>query len=264
MTAPGTQGRVTASMLDGRAVLVTGAGRGIGRGIAHAAAARGARVLVTALAMAEAESVATEIRSRGGVAHGRACDVTQENAVSGAVDAALDSFGRLDAVVHSATAATSAGFEAIDTIDEAAWEGQVAVALRGLFLLARHARAPLQRSQGSLLALTSRAAYHGAARQPSYAAVKGAQRGLVKALAREWGPIGIRVNALSPSAMTPALEQYLAENPSAREGLVDRAALRRFGDAEADIGAAACFLIGPDSGFVTGQTLVVDGGALMP
>lgn len=260
MTAAGG----AALALDGRVVLVTGAGRGIGRGIARAAATRGAQVLVTALGTDEAEAVAAAIRGEGRVAHGLACDVTQDAAVAAAVGEALARFGRLDAVVHSATAATSARFETIDAIDEAAWEDQVSVALRGLFFLARHSRDALQQGRGALLALTSRAAFHGAAQQASYAAVKGAQRGLVKALAREWGPLGIRVNALSPSAMTPALEAYLAANPAARDELVARAALRRFGEAEADIGAAACFLIGPDSGFVSGQTLVVDGGALMP
>jgi 3-oxoacyl-[acyl-carrier protein] reductase len=250
--------------LDGRVILVTGAGRGIGRGIAHAAAARGAQLLVTALTAGEAETVTREIASRGGVARGCACDVTQDAAVAAAVSVAIAGFGRLDAVVHSATGATSARQEEVDVVDDALWEDQVAVAMRGLFLLARHARAALERSGGSLLVLTSRAAYQGAARQPAYAAVKGAQRGFVKALAREWGPAGIRVNALSPSAMTPALETYLAADPAARTGLVERAALRRFGEAEADIGAAACLLVGPDAGFVTGQTLVVDGGALMP
>ena len=253
-----------ASSLSGRVVLITGAGRGIGQGIAEAAASRGAHVVVSALTAVEAGEVAHAISASGRIARGVACDVTRRAAVEEAVRFAIDSFGRLDAVVHNATAAASAAFDEIDDIDEAAWEDQVAVALRGLFFLAQHARAALQRSGGSLLVLTSKAAFHGAARQPAYAAVKGAQRGLVKALAREWGPLGIRVNALSPSAMTPALERYLAANPEARDQIVHRAALRRFGDAEADIGAAACFLIGGDSAFVTGQTLVVDGGALMP
>lgn len=252
------------SSLSERVVLVTGAGRGIGRGIADAAAARGARVIVTALTTAEARAGAAAIGASGRVARGIACDVTRNDAVAAALRFAVESFGRLDAVVHNATAANSAAFGELDDIDEADWEDQVSVALRGLFLLARHARRPLQDSRGSLLVLTSKAGFDGAPRQPAYAAVKGAQRGLVKALAREWGPHGIRVNALSPSAMTPALEAYLAANPGMRDRIVDRAALRRLGDAETDIGAAACFLIGGDSAFVTGQTLVVDGGALMP
>ena len=95
------------------------------------------------------------------------------------------------------------------------------------------------------------------------AAVKGAQRALVKSLAREWGPLGVRVNAIAPSAMTPAQVAYLEREPHMRTHLIMRSPLRRMGDAENDIGRALTFLVSRNSGFITGQTLVVNGGALM-
>lgn len=250
-------------MLERKTVLVTGAATGIGRAIARTAAGRGASVVVTALGADEAERVADDIRAAGGDAVATACDVTSRAAVRDAVAFARDRFGSLDAAVHSATFAASGEMADLEDVPDAIWDGHMAVSLTGLFHLAQEAGAPLAAARGSLLVLTSTAAFKGSARQSSYAAVKGAQRGFVKALAREWGPSGVRVNALSPSAMTPALEQFLGENPAMRSVLIERAALRRFGDPEGDIGPAACFLIGPDAAFVTGQTLIVDGGALM-
>ena len=98
---------------------------------------------------------------------------------------------------------------------------------------------------------------------PIYSAVKGAQRALVKSLAWEWGHFGVRVNAVLPSAVTPALQAYLKREPHMRSLLLQRAALCRMGDAETDIGRALNFLVGSDSGFISGQTLTVNGGALM-
>lgn len=254
----------TDTALSGRCVLVNGAGRGIGRGIALAAASRGASVMVTALRADEAGAVAAEIADRGDVAASASCDVTDESAVRRVVALTQERFGSLDAVVHNAVPPSAAEIDPIENPDDRIWHEQVAVGLRGLYHFARHTHDALRKSGGAFLVMVSKAGFTGVAEQASYAAVKGSQRGFIRALAREWGASGIRVNGLSPSAMTPALATYLAENPHMERDLIERAALRRLGDAEYDIGAAACFLIGSDSRFVTGQTLIVDGGGLMP
>ena len=98
---------------------------------------------------------------------------------------------------------------------------------------------------------------------PVYSAIKGAQRGLTKSLAREWGPDGVRVNAIAPVAMTPAMDKFFDAQPEMRGYIESGAALRRVGDPEADVGPVLNFLIGPDSSFITGQTLLVNGGATM-
>jgi len=250
-------------MLQGKSVLVTGGSQGIGRGIALAAAAAGAAVTVSAIDREGAETVADEIRARGHTASAVACDVTKRADVEHAVAAAVAALGRLDALIHNANSAHAGRPTLLEDLPEESWDDQVAVGLRGLLFCAQAALPALEQTRGSLLILTSNAGIEGSDFLPAYSAVKGAQRALAKSLAREWGPRGVRVNAMAPSAVTPALENFLEREPHMRTHLVRRAALRRFGDAESDIGRAMNFLIGDDSAFVTGQTLLVNGGALM-
>ncbi len=249
-------------MLNGYSVLVTGASEGIGRGIALAAGAAGAGVTVTALDVQAAEQVAGEIRARGGLAISIACDVTHRADLEGAVTFARNSFGKLDAAIHNANV-TGARARSVQDIADGDWEPPVAVGLRPIFHSARAVLPALIETRGCMLVLTSQSGIDGTPILPVYSAVKGAQRALVKSLAREWGPLGVRVNAIAPSAMTPAQEAYLTREPHMRAHLIARSPLRRMGDAEGDIGRAVNFLIGRQSRFVTGQTLVVNGGALM-
>jgi len=250
-------------MLDGRTVLITGASQGVGRGLALAAAAAGASVMVTARNLEAANAVVAEIRARGGKAAAVRCDVTDFGEVEKAVAAAVAEFGRLDAVVHNATSRFSGRPAPLEDVTDEDWDDQVAVGLRGAFLCAKAALPHLIASQGSFTIFVSNAGIEGSLPLPVYSAVKGAQRSLVKALAREWGPSGVRVNALAPVAMTPAMADFFEAQPKMRQHIEFGAALRRVGDPEPDIGHALNFLIGPDSAFITGQTLVVNGGALM-
>jgi len=250
-------------MLHGSTVLITGASQGVGRGLALAAGAAGAAVVVTARNVEAAESVAGEIRDRGGQAASCRVDVVDRAQVQGAVALALSRFGHLDAVVHNATSRFSGRGALLENVTDEDWDDQVAVGLRGAFMLGQAAFAALKESRGSFTILVSNAGIEGSLPLPVYSAVKGAQRALAKSLAREWGPEGIRVNALAPVAMTPAMEDFFAAQPKMRAYIEFGAALRRVGDPEADIGPALNFLIGDDSQFITGQTLLVNGGATM-
>jgi NAD(P)-dependent dehydrogenase (short-subunit alcohol dehydrogenase family) len=249
-------------MLNGYSVLVTGASEGIGRGIALAAGAAGAGVIVTALNDESAKTVAQEIRAAGGRALSSACDVTLRTDIEAAVGMAHSEYGRLDAIVHNANM-TGARARTVQEIADEDWEPPLSVGLRPIFHSAHAALPALIETGGCMIVLTSQSGIDGTAILPAYSSVKGAQRALVKSLAREWGPLGVRVNAIAPSAMTPAQEAYLQREPHMRAYLIARSPLRRMGDAETDIGRAAAFLIGPESRFVSGQTLVVNGGALM-
>jgi NAD(P)-dependent dehydrogenase (short-subunit alcohol dehydrogenase family) len=249
-------------MLHGFSVLVTGASEGIGRGIAMAAGMAGAGVAVSALDIQAAENVAGEIRARGGRAVAARCNVSLRPDIEAAVACALAAFGRLDAVIHNAND-TGAGARSVQEIADRHWQPSFAVGLRPIFYTARAALPALIESAGSMIVMTSQSGIDGTVTLPVYSAVKGAQRALVKSLAREWGPMGVRVNAVAPSAMTPAQETYLEREPHMRAHLIARSPLRRMGDAERDIGRALTFLIARESGFITGQTLVVNGGALM-
>ena len=248
--------------LSGYGVLVTGASEGIGRGMALAAGKAGAGVVVSALDIHAAETVADEIRAAGGNAVAACCDVTRRSDLEAAVATALAAFGRLDAVIHNAND-TGAGASSVQAITDSQWNPSFAVGLRPIFYSARAVLPALIDSGGSMIVMTSQSGIDGTATLPVYSAVKGAQRALAKSLAREWGPLGVRVNAIAPSAMTPAQVAYLEREPHMRTHLIMRSPLRRMGDAESDIGRALTFLVSRESGFITGHTLVVNGGALM-
>jgi 3-oxoacyl-[acyl-carrier protein] reductase len=140
-------------------------------------------------------------------------------------------------------------------------EDHVAVALRGLHILARCTFAHLRDSGGAMVVLTSEAGFEGKAKLSPYAGVKAAQRGIVRSLAREWGPHGIRVNCIAPLATTPSLEQALVLDPEMEARLMGRNPLRRLGDPDGDIGPVVRFLLSADAAYVTGNTVMVDGGS---
>jgi 3-oxoacyl-[acyl-carrier protein] reductase len=250
-------------MLSGKTVLLTGASQGVGKGMALAAAAAGAAVVITARNLDAAEGVAQEIRSAAGQALALRCDVTDRGEVEAVIATAIQRFGRLDALVHNATSRFSGRGARLENVTDEDWDDQIAVGVRATFYCAQAAFPALRQAQGSFILLVSNTAIEGSLPLPVYSAVKGAQRGLVKSLAREWGPDGVRVNAIAPVAMTPAMDKFFDAQPEMRGYIESGAALRRVGDPEADVGPVLNFLIGPDSAFITGQTLLVNGGATM-
>jgi 3-oxoacyl-[acyl-carrier protein] reductase len=137
-------------------------------------------------------------------------------------------------------------------------------AVRASYLCAQVAHPHLEANHGSLILITSAAGVEGSPYLPAYGVAKAAQRGLAKSLAREWGPAGVRVNCIGPVAMTPAMETVAETSPVFTDGLlVGRTPLRRIGDPEPDIGPVAVFLASDLARYMTGQTLMVDGGGFM-
>jgi 3-oxoacyl-[acyl-carrier protein] reductase len=248
--------------IAGYSIVVTGASEGLGRGIALAVGTAGAGVVVTALDLAAAEAVAGEIIGRGGRAVAARCDVRDRADMAQAVQVAEANFGKLDGFVHNANALGGSA-RTIQDITDTDWDNPTAVGLRAIFHSAHVVLPALARTKGAMVSMTSQAGVDGTPHLPVYSAIKGAQRAIAKSLAREWGPLGVRVNTMAPSAETPALESYLKREPWMRQHMIDRSPLRRFGHAETDIGRALTFLIGPDSAFVTGQMLTVNGGGMM-
>lgn len=162
------------TLLAGKAVLVTGAGAGVGRGIAHACAAAGAGVVIAALRPGNGSQVAAEIRDRGGRARAVACDVSQRSQVEAAVAAARAEFGGLDAVVHNATHRRSPEPCALEDADPELLDQHISVSLRGAYYLAQAAFSALRERRGRLVLFTSAAALEGSAARPLYAMVKAA------------------------------------------------------------------------------------------
>jgi NAD(P)-dependent dehydrogenase (short-subunit alcohol dehydrogenase family) len=241
--------------LDGRTILVTGAGGGLGRGIAVACATRGAHVVIASPGP-NGEQTARLVRDRGGSAQWIRCDVT----VRADIDAAVACTDRLDVCVHNATSRRSSQPNLIEDLNADVWADHASVTLRGSYYCAQAALPKLRAAHGTLILMTSPAGMEGSRMLPAYAMVKGALRGFAKSLAREWGPLGVRVNLVSPLARTPAMEQAIRADPPLADRLAKRVPLGRLGDAETDIGAAVAFLASDDARYVTGQTLVVDGG----
>ena len=245
--------------LTGSTAMVTGAGGGVGRGIAMALAAEGAHVVV-ATRSETGQKVVDEIAARGHRATCARCDVTDAASVARAVDIAVTTTGRLDAVVHNATSNLSSQPHQLTDVDRVLWTDHFAVSLSGAHHCAVSAFPALKERGGTFLVMTSPAGIEGSATLPLYATMKGALRGFAKSLAREWAPYGITVNIVSPLAYSPAMTAAIEAEPAMEERLARRIPLGRIGDPERDIGAAVAFLVGPAARYVTGQTLGIDGG----
>jgi NAD(P)-dependent dehydrogenase (short-subunit alcohol dehydrogenase family) len=248
--------------LDGRTVVITGAGGGVGRGIALACGAAGARVVIGS-PRDNGNETAGEIIRRGGQSEWVACDVTRRDMVDAMVQRAVDRFGGLDVMIHNATSRRSSEPVALIDLSAGLFEEHAAVSLRGAYYCAQASLRWLQHSRGRFIVMTSPAGMEGSLMLPAYGLVKAGLRGFAKSLALEWAPFGINVTLVSPLAVTPALDRAYRDDPSLEGRLAQRVPLGRIGDAETDIGPAVVFLAGDGARYITGQTLVVDGGRFM-
>jgi NAD(P)-dependent dehydrogenase (short-subunit alcohol dehydrogenase family) len=245
-------------ILDGRAAFVTGAGQGLGRGIARALASAGAQVTVTGRTLGSCEAVAAGILDAGGAAQAVRCDVSVRSDVDAAVTAAVDRWGRLDILVNSAqTIAYGALRRVTDADADVQWQSGPMGTLRCMQACFEHLRA----THGAIVNVGSGSGLAPAPGMGVYAMTKEAIRTLTRTAALEWGRHGIRVNAICPLADTPGFGAFAKQMPGAvDEQVLPRVPLGRLGDPEVDIGRAVVFLVGPDGGYVTGTTLMLDGG----
>jgi NAD(P)-dependent dehydrogenase (short-subunit alcohol dehydrogenase family) len=241
-------------------VLVTGASGGVGRGIAVSCGGSGWTVWVAARRQDEGRRVADEVTAAGGAGRFVECDVGDDGSVAAAIASAVAGDGRLTGVVHNATSGLSPSPVDPSSVPMEDLRHHVAVSVRGSYLLARHAYPHLVASGGSMVLLTSEAGFQGSVRLAPYATVKGAVRGLARSWAREWGPDGVRVNCVAPLADSPALEVALAKDPTMVERVLGRHPFGRFGHPVEDIGPVVRFLLSDDARYVTGATIMADGG----
>lgn len=243
--------------LEGRVAIVTGAGQGSGRGCALALAAEGAAVTLVGRTRSKLERVAAEIEGAGGRALVFPCDVTRPAEVRDCVARTVDAFGGVQILVNAAQSPIVRSGSLLETPDatiESLWQSGPRATLD--FMRACH---PHLRGGGSIINFGTGAQF-GPGGFGVYAAVKAAIGMLTRAAAEEWGPDGIRANLLVPFADSPAADAELADKPEFRNAILESIPLRRFGDSVGDVGRVAVFLAGPDSAFVTGTTMMVDGG----
>jgi 2-hydroxycyclohexanecarboxyl-CoA dehydrogenase len=245
--------------LAGKVVLVTGAGQGIGRGTALALAHEGACVALAGRTVAKCEAVAAEIDAFGGSALALACDVTERPQIESALAATADRFGGLDALVNNAQTSVQRLLTetTLEDVDVCWRSGPLAT------LHAMQAALPLLRARGggSIVNFGSSTAIDGNAAFGAYAMAKEAIRGLSRVAAREWGRYGVRVNVIVPNALSPAAEQFAQDDPERFRKLTKTMPLGRLGDPEADIGRAVVALVSDDLRYLTGDTLMLTGGA---
>lgn len=245
---------------DGPVVVVTGASGGVGRGIAIACGAAGWSVWVAARRPVEGRRVAEEVTGAGGHGSFVACDVGDGDSVASALAAVIDQEGRLTGVVHNATSGRSPQPVVPAAVPMADLRDHVMVSVRGAYWLAHHALPHLVASRGSMVLLTSEAGFQGTMRLAPYAAVKAALRGLARSWAREWGHDGVRVNCVAPLAESPALAEAMAADPTMAERVLGRHPMGYLGDPVDDVGPVVRFLLSDEARYVTGVTLMADGG----
>ena len=255
-----TEGRL-ARRFEGKVVLVTGAGSGIGEATALAFGREGACVLAADLRIAGAESTAARIRAEGGQAAGSAADVSRPEDCRRAVAQAIQAFGQLDILVNNAGIGATG---TVLTTDEATWDRLMAVNLKGTFLMSKAAlEVMVPRRSGVIVNAGSIAGLAGIPDRAAYVVTKFGVVGLTRAMARDHVNDGIRVNCVCPgTTQTPWIDERLGEatdRDAAMAALVARQPMGRLGRAD-EMAAAYLFLASDESSFTTGTALVVDGG----
>ena len=240
---------------------MTGASSGIGEAVALAFGEAGADVAVNYVSKEdEAEAVVARIRRAGRRALSHRADVSKEDEVRAMFRRVIGEFGTLDILVNNAGLQRDAPFDEM-TLEQ--WQGVLAVNLTGQFLCAREAlREFKRRSAGKIICISS---VHEAipwAGHANYAASKGGVMMMMKSLAQEVAPLGIRVNGIAPGAIRTDINRAAWEQPQAREALLKLIPYGRIGEPD-DVARAAVWLASDDSDYVTGSTLFIDGGMML-
>lgn len=250
--------------LDDRVVLVTGGGHGIGRAYCHRFAQEGARVVLCDIDGDAAEAVADDIVRRGGQAIGRWADVRERESVAAVVAEAEDRFGGVDGLVNNAGMLTIIPISRVrfEDIPEQEWDAVLATNLTGTWLTCRCVvPAMRRRGGGSIVNIGSGTYFLGSPTRAHYVASKGGVIGLSRVLSRELAEDGIRVNVLVPGS-TLSEEEHTEETLRMRSVPVANRSIKRIQRPD-DLVGAAVFFLSDDSAFVTGQTLVVEGGGIL-
>ena len=249
--------------LAGRTAIVTGAGKGLGQGMAIALAEAGADVAIVEIDMPPAEETAAEIRKLGRKALAIKADVTVPDEVAAMVETVIKEWGHLDILVNNAGYAQPLSALDMSVQD---WDRMLAVDLKGVFLCSK-AAAPhiIKQRRGKIINIASMSSFHvnRDADYCHYNAAKGGVVMLTKSLAVEWARHGIHVNSISPGYCRTPGNAARSDNPAIRAILVDQGVIKRYGQANEDLGGAVVYLASDASNFTTGCNLVIDGGYSM-
>ncbi|MFM0351904.1 SDR family NAD(P)-dependent oxidoreductase [Paraburkholderia nemoris] len=250
------------SALKDRVAIITGGGQGLGLGIAIALASEGANLVLTGRTETKLRKAETMLKEHGVQVLVVPGDTRKRADADKTVALAIEHFGRIDVLVNNAQSSTPG--VPLEAVTDENWCETLESGLYGT-LYFMQAVLPHMKQQGSgrIVNFASRTGIEGTQGFAPYAAAKEGIRALSRVAAREWGPFGITVNVVCPAALTPAADAYLEANPIERARYLAEISLGRFGDPEKDIGRVVAFLCSESAGYVTGQTLNVDGGQTM-
>jgi len=248
------------STLAGRSVVVTGASRGIGKGIAKVFARNGAKVLVVSRSLADAEATAEELKGDGGIASGIAADVTQMGDMQVMADAAKERHGGIDVLCANAGIFPQGRIEELSPED---WDHVMNANLKGTFLALKACLPHLKASDQGRVVITSSITgpVTGFPGWTHYGASKAGQLGFMRTACIELAKYGITVNAVLPGNILT--EGLIAMGDEYLQSMSSSIPLKKLGTVE-DIGYAALFLASKEAAYITGQTIIVDGGQILP
>ncbi len=245
--------------LDGKVAVITGSTKGIGKAIAEAMAAQGAKVVISSRKADACEAVASSINESGGAAMAVPCNISHKDQLEALVETTVAKWGQIDILVCNA--AVNPYYGPLAEIPDEAYDKTMSVNVRSnLWLCNLVIPAMAERGDGSVILVSSVGGLKGSATLGVYALSKAADFQLARNLAVEWGAKNIRVNCLAPAIIRTDFARALWENPEIYEHAIQNYALKRIGEPE-EVAGAAVMLASKAGGFITGQTIVIDGGA---
>ena len=248
--------------LKGKVAIITGARRGMGRTHALALAKAGAKVTIADISLADCQKVAKEIKSLGGEALAIKCDVSKKEEVEGMIAKTMEEFGKIDILVNNAGICQ---FKPFLDLTEEELDRTININLKGYFLCAQAvAKEMVKQKSGAIINIASIAMGQVGVGFPAlahYCASKGGIVAMTETLALELAPYNIRVNAVSPGAIETPMVDSLKTDPKTLEGTLARILLHRMGRPE-EVSNLVVFLASDDSSYITGSTVVIDGGYL--
>lgn len=244
--------------LSGKVAIITGSTKGIGKSIAEEYAKAGAKVVISSRKADACQQVADELRAQGFDALPVACHVGDKAQLQNLVDQTLEAFGRIDVLVCNA--ATNPVYGPTSELTDEAWDKIMDTNAKGTFWLCNRVLPEMDKNGGgNVIIISSIAGLRGNATIGTYGVSKAAEAALARNLAVEWGPRNIRVNSIAPGLVRTDFAKALTEDPVRRQRAEERTPVRRIGE-PVDIAGVALFLASPASAYVTGQTIVADGG----
>ncbi|GAB6989212.1 SDR family NAD(P)-dependent oxidoreductase [Paenibacillus pini] len=244
--------------LQGKVAIITGGASGIGKGMATAFVKEGATVAIIDLNEETGNQTIKKLQEYQPESIFIQANLAEHDKLAGIVKQIADKLGKIDILVNNAHASK---MSSIEETTQKEFDLSFNTGFYPTFYFMQAALPYLKETKGNIINFASSAGLNGDVNQVSYAAAKEAIRAVTRVAANEFGPFGINVNLIAPIASSPGMLQWAEENPEYYQGMLSRIPLRRLGELESDIGRVAVFLASEDSSYISGQTIMVDGGA---